>query len=339
MSKKKVRCFRYRLKLNNTTVENSYLKDVVNEIFDVNNNNDIKELNNGNLVNILIGEDSDNYLSLEFIKKVSTTDKDEFIETKDVDERYLFFRIGREKDIEGAIKRNIETWEGSGVIGANEQDSYNLEICTYILIDTMNGIILELFGRYAPTVKSLKHLLNKLISRRESDVLAGITFDYNNIMTDELINSLRDNGTRLGQVTYNYENPNLDMLIDIGFTAEQINRLKELDVFQLEINLKGRVRVPLTRTPDKIKSVLNSFRNAPQNMKDKLSFKGTTKSTSTKNYTFKEEEVTYNIDIPYERITDNRRIKLSLDDIAFEAYTRLYNLYSENITRIASYTS
>lgn len=320
-------------------MENSYLKDVVNEIFDVNNNNDIKELNNGNLVNILIGEDSDNYLSLEFIKKVSTTDKDEFIETKDVDERYLFFRIGREKDIEGAIKRNIETWEGSGVIGANEQDSYNLEICTYILIDTMNGIILELFGRYAPTVKSLKHLLNKLISRRESDVLAGITFDYNNIMTDELINSLRDNGTRLGQVTYNYENPNLDMLIDIGFTAEQINRLKELDVFQLEINLKGRVRVPLTRTPDKIKSVLNSFRNAPQNMKDKLSFKGTTKSTSTKNYTFKEEEVTYNIDIPYERITDNRRIKLSLDDIAFEAYTRLYNLYSENITRIASYTS
>ncbi|MFQ9247392.1 MAG: hypothetical protein ACLR3R_08540 [Clostridium paraputrificum] len=336
MGKKKVRCFRYNLKLENNKVENCNLKNIINEIFIVDENS-TRELNNGNKVRILKGEDIENYLSIELINKLERKNNDDIIEREIIDERFLFFRVGREKDIEGAIKRNLETWEGSEVIDLNQQDSYNIEICTYILIDTDKGIVLELFGKYAPNIKILKYLFNELITTSENTRLNGIQFDYNNIMSNDLINSLKNNGTRLGQMTYNYENPNLDILLQLGFTPQQISSLKELDVFQLEINLKGKTRTPLSTTPDVIRHVLNKFTNAPMAIKNKLMFKGSTESTTSKNYTFKEEEVTYNIDIPYDRKTDSGRRKLNLDEIAFEAYTRLYNLYNENINDIESY--
>lgn len=336
MGRKKVRCFRYNLKLENNRVENYNLKNIVNEIFRVDENN-TRELSNGNKVRILKGEDIENYLSIELINKIERKDSDGITEREIIDEKFLFFRVGREKDIEGAIKRNLETWEGSEVIDINQQDSYNIEICTYILIDIENGIILELFGKYAPDVKILKYLFNELIATSENTRLNGIVFDYNNIMSKDLINALKNNGTRLGQMTYNYENPNLDILVQLGFTTQQINSLKELDVFQLEINLKGKTKAPLSTTPDVIRHVLNKFMDAPTAIKNKLMFKGSTESTTSKNYTFKEEEVTYNIDIPYNRKIDNVKRKLNLDEIAFEAYTRLHNLYNDNISDIESY--
>ena len=336
MGKKKVRCFRYNLRLEDNRVENHNLKNIVNEVFKVDENN-TRELNNGNRVWILKGEDIQNYLSIELISKLERKDSNGLTEREIVDEKFLFFRVGREKDIEGAIKRNLETWEGSEVIEINQQDSYNIEICTYILIDTENGIILELFGKYAPDVKILKYLFNELMTKSANTKLNGIEFDYNNIMSRDLINALKNNGTRLGQMTYNYENPNLDILVQLGFTTQQINSLKELDVFQLEINLKGKGKTPLSTTPDVIRHVLNRFMDAPRLIKNNLMFKGSTESTTSKNYTFKEEDVTYNIDIPYNRKIDSGRRKLNLDEIAFEAYTRLYNLYNDNILDIESY--
>lgn len=335
MGKKKVRCYTYKLKNNDVIVDNSFLLDVINEVFDRENGKNIKELKNGNLVKIINNENLDNYLSIELIKEVEKQDNNGIIESKSVDDKYLFFRIGREKDIEGAMKRDLTTWEGKEVIEKEDQNSYNLEICTYILIDSENGIILELFGKYAPTVKSLKYMINTLMNDCES--LCGITFDYNNIMSNELIDALKENGTRLGQITYNYEIPKLDILIELGLTSEQINAIRELGVYGMEINLKGNGKIPLTRSSDKIKVLLSKFSSAPEAIKKRLSFKGTTNSTSSRNYTFKEEEVTYNIDIPYNRIVDNIKMKLTLEEIAYEVYLRMIKLYDESKNKIKSY--
>lgn len=339
MGKRKVRCFSYDLKLDGIKAEDTYLKDVTKELFNEENNEEIRRLENGNLVNIIKGDDIQNYLSIELIEKVEKIDNDNIKEVKSVEERFLFFRIGRQKDIEGALKRNIETWEGEDIIDVSDQGEYNLEICTYILVDIKKGIILELFGKYAPSVKSFKYILNTMIEKSNNAKLKGIEIDYKKIMTAELIETLINNGTRLGQITYNYENPNLDILKDMGFTAAQINVLKELNVFQLEVNLKGRARVPLTKVSERIGAVINTLGNGPRKIKEHLIVKASTASTSSKNYTFEEEDVTYNIDIPYNKIADNRKIKLSLDEIAFEVYTRLENMHRDNISSIETYIS
>lgn len=337
MGKRKVRCFTYDLKLNGIKSNENCLKQVTEEVFNEGNNPDIRRLENGNLVNIIRGEDVQNYLSIELIKRVEKRDRDGRTEIKNIDEEFLFFRIGRQKDIEGALKRNIETWEGEDLIDVSDQGAYNLEICTYILIDIEKEIILELFGKYAPSVKSFKYIFNTMIQKSDNKILEGIEIDYKNIMSAELIEALIENGTRLGQITYNYENPKLDVLKEMGFTANQINALKNLDVFQLEVNLKGRTRLPLSNVSDTIRSVINTLGQGPKIVKDRLTVKASTASTTSKNYTFKEEEVTYNIDVPYERATDNGRVKLSLDEIAFEVYTKLENMHADNIIDIETY--
>lgn len=336
MGKRKVRCFTYDLKLNGVNVSKEYIKVVIENLFDEKNES-IRRLENDNLVNIITGDDIQNYLSIELIEKVEKRDTDNIIERKKVEENFLFFRIGRQKDIEGALKRNIETWEGQDIIDVSDQGEYNLEICTYILIDIESGVILEVFGKYAPSVKTFNYMMNTMISNSKNTKLNGINIDYKNIMSDELINSIKENGTRLGQITYNYENPNLDILASMGFSAHQINVLRDLDVFQLEVNIKGKAKIPLSRVSEDIRAVINTLGDAPERIKKRLSVKASTASTSSRNYTFKEEEVTYNINIPYDKIIGNQKSKLSLDEIAFEVYYKLENMHTDNIEDIKRY--
>ena len=54
MGKRKIRCFTYDLKLNGIKSNESYLKQVAEEVFNEENNPDIRRLENGNLVNIII---------------------------------------------------------------------------------------------------------------------------------------------------------------------------------------------------------------------------------------------------------------------------------------------
>lgn len=176
-----------------------------------------------------------------------------------------------------------------------------------------------------------------MINDNNNNNLNEITMDYKNIMSDELINALKENATRLGQITYNYENPNLDVLKEMGFSGHQINTLRILDVFELEINLKARPKNALTRVPESIREVLNALEDASDYMKKHLTLKASTSSTSSKNYTFKEEEVTYNVDIPYDKIIDGTRKKLTLDEIAFEVYLRLENMHNDYINDIERY--
>lgn len=337
MGKRKVRCFTYDLKLNDVVVTDTYFKEVIETLFNEGNNENIRRIENGNLVKIITGEDIQNYLSIELIERVEKTNGEGLREVKVVDDNFLFFRIGRQKDIEGALKRNIETWEGQDIIDIAEQGEYNLEICTYILIDIQKGVILELFGKYAPSVNTFKFIINKMISDSNNNNLNGIQMDYKNIMSDELIEALRENGTRLGEITYNYENPNLDVLREMGFSGHQINVLRDLDVFELEVNLKSRYRTPLTRVPESIRSVINVLGDASNYIKDHITLKASTASTSSKNYTFKEEEVTYNVDIPYDKVIDGVRSKLTLDEIAYEVYLRLENMHNDYINDIERY--
>lgn len=336
MASKIVKCYTYELRKNKVIVNTEYLKDIINVLFNPQKSSDVKELNNGNLVKIYKEDDEENYLSIELINEVSR-ELNGVNEVKKVYKNHLLFRIGRKKDIDGAMKRNLDTWEGREIIDKSEQDVYELEICTYILIDVENGIILELFGKYAPSVKSLTYVLNMLMKQSQKSDLEGLVFQYKNIMTEELIESLKDDGVRLGKINYSYEPPNLNFLKELGLTTEEINAIYDLGVYEVEVIMKGRGKSPLTRTSDKIKKLISTISRSPKKVKDKISFIGSTNSSSSKKYTFREEDVTYKLDIPYNKTTDNCIVKLSLDEIAYEVYIKFDILYTANKNKIVSY--
>jgi hypothetical protein len=327
---KKIRCFTYDLRNDGVLVNSQFLKDVIESLYQGDNS---KEVSEGNRVRIFpTNSGSDEYISLEYIKKIKR-EKDTEIEKKSIDDKFLFFRIGKQKDIDGAVKRNTETWEGYEIIDKDDQGSFNLEICTYILIDTTNGVILELYGRYSPTVKGFSIILNQAIQKADNKLV----FSYNNIMTDELMDALLDNGVRLGKIIYNYEKPTLDFLAQLGWSASEINAIGDTEIFELELSFKAKGRKPLTRKSETINNVVSSFKKASDLFKNNLKIIGSTKNTQSREYTFKEEEVTYNVDIPYDRMQDGIKIKLGLDEICFEVYERFISMYRDNKTKIESY--
>jgi hypothetical protein len=331
MATKKVRCFTYNLRRDKVLVESKYLKEVINSLYSTENS---KELPNGNKVRIFpTNSDLDDYISLEYIKNIKR-EKDTEIERKTIDDNFLFFRIGKQKDIEGAVRRNTKTWQGYEVIDKEEQDSFNLEICTYILVDITNGVILELFGKYSPTVKAFSVILNRAIQEEEDDKLS---FSYNNIMTEELVDALSENGTRLGKIMYTYENPKLDFLKALGWGAEEINAVRDTKVFELELSIKAKGRSPLAKENSIIHNLVSTIKRAPHNFRKNVSLIGSTNSTASREYKFKEEEVTYNVDIPYTRVEDGIKVKLSLDEICFEVYEIFILMYNDNKGKIESY--
>lgn len=330
MAIKKIRCFTYDLKRNGVLVDSKFLKQVIDSLYSGENS---KELPEGNKVRIFpTDNDSNDYISLEYIKNIKR-EKDTEVERKNIDDKFLFFRIGKQKDIEGAVRRNTVTWQGYEIIDKDDQDSFNLEICTYILIDVTNGVILELYGRYSPTVKAFSIILNEAIQKDDN----ALNFSYNNIMTEELVNALSDNGVRLGKVIYTYERPNLNFLTTLGWGANEINAINDTEVFELELSIKAKGRNPLTKENSIINNLVSAIKKAPQIVKHNVKLIGSTKSTKSREYKFKEDEVTYNVDIPYDRVEDGVKYKLGLDEICFEVYQRFVLMYNDNKAKIESY--
>ncbi|MBE6051919.1 MAG: hypothetical protein E7214_15060 [Clostridium sp.] len=324
MSKKLVRCYGSKMRENNISLDMTVYKKIIEDLF---NCKDVKIVGGVNKCLIYKGKDNNNYMSLEYIKKIKNSN---------VDDNYMFFRIGREKDIEGAVKRNVQTFEGKEVIDKDEQDEYNLEICTYILIDLKNGIISELYGRFAPTVSSFSQIINILLQSLEKKY-ENVTFNYANIMTEEMINAYANNADRLGKMVYQFEKPNVDFLKKLNLTDAQIIALSELNVLEVEVTLKGKNKIPLSDNALKIKHVLEETKKLPQTIRDKVKVIGKASKSDTKTYTFTEEKVTYYIDVPSTKKEDGENKKMSIEEIGEEVYNRMYTLYSENKEELESY--
>lgn len=326
MSKKLVRCYSSMMKDNKVKLDMNSYKKIIEDIF---NSKDSKIVGGVNKCLIYKENDDNNYLSIEYIKKIKNSN---------VNDDFMFFRIGREKDIEGAVKRNIQTFEGKEIIDKSEQDEYNLEICTYILIDLKNGIVSELYGRFAPTVSSFSYVINKLL-KLLGKKYENTTFSYANIMTSEMINSYVNNADRLGKMIYQFEKPSVEFLKKLNLTDAQVIALNDLNILEVEVTLKGKNKIPLSDNSLTIKHVLEEAARLPKTIKDKLKIIGKTSKSDTKAYTFTEEKVTYYIDVPSFKNEDGEKKKLSIDEIGEEVYNRIYILYSANKEELEYYIS
>jgi hypothetical protein len=307
MSTKSASCYKVKLKNNGKASKTEFLKPFLDNLFFVGTPKECKSL---------IHEDEDNtYISIDMLKN---------------NDEYIFLRVGKQRDIEGALLRNVKTLESKEVIDKEEQGTFELEICTYFLLDCAKGVIISLNGLYAPTIKSFKKIVNEKSSK-------NFEIDYDLIFTKDSIKILEANGTRLNKIKYNYALPNVEMLENVGFTKSQVVALNFLGNVEVEVVIKNKGKRPITTKSDLVKEVLKSLYSLPKTIKDTLSVYGKTDNTSTKGYTFSEQELSYNIDIQTYKREEGIELKLTLEEIAEQVYNKLKSSYEENIKEIIDY--
>lgn len=316
MAQKILHCYTYDIMVNNKKCENRF-KEMIELLFNT------KQDKVSNLGNNKLGFKFDNqkegYLSVEWIKMI----KEEYIPDK-----YMFFRIGRQRDIDGAIKREKQTFKSKEVIDKEVQNKYELEICTYLLVDLDKSIIIEVYGKQAPSAKDFIKEFNKFI---ELDLKqSNMDIRLNNIFTDKLIDNYKTCGSTLDQLSYTYYNlPGIEALKNMGLTREQLASLKELDIYEVEIKIKNKPRTPLTKDSIKIKKVLDAMKTTSGKLRDSIRVKGKSGNSKSKEYRFASTPLTYNIEIQtYVKLDDeSEKRKMSLDEFTNQAYLEMESAY------------
>ncbi|WP_230028282.1 hypothetical protein [Clostridium cadaveris] len=294
-------------------------------MFDSENDN-VVTFENGNKA-LKMDNKEENYISLELLKIVSN---------EVVPDKYLFFRIGRQKELEGALKREKSTFMGKEILDKEQQEKYELEICTYILIDVDEGIVIELYGQFAPGAKGFFSIINTYLCKSYSS--DNILISSNKILTDKMIETYKKGGVSLNEISYKYNIPDASRLLELGLDPKQIKALKELDMFQIKILIKNKPHVPLTKVSAKIGYVINAFQECTKDIKDTLKFKGNiTGGSAAQEYKFDKDEVTYTINLSSYKQEDSQKIKLSLEEMAEQAYNKIKDIYEKNKENIKTY--
>ena len=324
MASKKIYLYRYDVLNKKISCKRNNLEKIIKTMFDDNNNN-VTKFENGNRT-LILEEGEDDYYSLDWLKSINEAV---------VSDNYLFFRIGRKKEIEGVLKRNQDTLKCEEILNKDEREIYELEICTYILVDLNDGIIIELAGQFAPSVRSFITMINMYLSKNEK--FKNILIRNKNIATSKMIEAFKNGGVKLGKIGYKYNIPNVEILKYLGLDIKQIQALEQLDVLELEVSIKNKPRIPLSKTTEKISYAIKAFEECKNDIKETVFFKGNTKNSGNKKYTFKEEDVTYSIDITNYKIEDKIKLKLTLDEIAEQVYNKIKDRYEGNKEDVLEY--
>lgn len=327
MSKKILRCYDLNISRNGKKCGKENFKDLVEIIFNPKKNDKSIELSNGNKI-IQYKDEKNNSFSLELLKMVNG---------KKVDDAYMFFRIGKQKDIEGFVKRNKSTLLGEGILDDKDQKIYELEVCTYMLIDTTEGIILEMYGQYAPTIKMLTLIINNNLERFDDFSSIKTNISFKNIMTEKMIETFKNTGNKLGKIGYTYSIPNAEKLSIMGMDIKQIEALNMLGYLELDLIIKNKPRIPLTKNNEIISMIVSSFGECVKDIKESLFFEGSTKDNTSRKFTFEEEEVTYSLDVAYYKNEYGMKIPLTLDQIEEQVYEKIKLRYESNKEDILTY--
>ena len=315
MSKKILRCYNCYVTEDNIRCSKEKVRDVLEYVLE--KSNLITELDNKNKF-IEYKDDKSNKFSLEIIEEVNG---------KKVNDNYLLFRVGKKKDMQDMVKRNRTTLLGEGVLDKDEQRIYELEVCTYFLVDLTNAIIIEMFGQYAPGIKIIFEIIRNIISEISELKDNKINITYENIMTDKMIESYKRNADKLQRFGYSFAIPSAEIFAELGLDIQQIELIKEMEGLRLDLVVQGKPRIPITKNRDKIKAIIEAFSNCKNEIKEKLFFEGNVTHGNLERYTFEEVAVTYSINIEYSKKEDGMSITLDLNEIEEQVYDKILRTY------------
>src|SRR5699024_10700783 len=85
--------------------------------------------------------------------------KSEVLEVIKQNEKYIFARLGRMKDIHQFHLRNRNTFKPAPI---DKDEDQEIEVFTYLLLDRENFIISYLREQSAPSIQRLGHLLTQV---------------------------------------------------------------------------------------------------------------------------------------------------------------------------------
>ncbi|WP_291562139.1 MULTISPECIES: hypothetical protein [unclassified Clostridium] len=255
------------------------------------------------------------------IKTLALCNKEVMLDIIYEDNTYLFGRVGKETEHYNVVKRNKSTLQCKYAIDGDDAKNTYLEICTHFLLDYTNGIVGFIFGKSAPSVHSLINIVNEY----DQNYIMNIE----NIASEDSIKSLLKPGATLGKIKYVYRLPNVEILEHLGLSKSQIGALLDTNIMEAELILKN-TRKLITNDGKVINNIFTAFSKLPQTIKDTIKFYGKTPNSSSKDYRFDYQEISFSVDIDEYRSEAGKKIKLEPDEVAEKVLHKLRSLYKEH---------
>ncbi|MFJ7681643.1 hypothetical protein [Peribacillus butanolivorans] len=176
------------------------------------------------------------------------------------DDRYIFGKIGRYKDMISFQLRDRETLESSKISKTNTQD---LEVFTYLLIDRSNYLISYLKEQSAPSISVLSSLIDNVYGSTQS--LFG---EVSSIMIEDAIPILKKKDT-IGSISYKVAVPSTEKInIDtLGLSEKDFEMLQNQKSVQFEVKLVAERNKSAIEDPNKLEQFLKKIMNKTQKIK------------------------------------------------------------------------
>lgn len=238
------------------------------------------------------------------------------------DNQYLFARVGKTKDVNEALIRDIRTNQIDNVVNPNEIAFKKLEIFTYFLLDYTNGILGFVEGQSAPSVNTIGNIINNY-----SDIYE---MTLENIVSKDAVRTLLAPGSVISRLNYTFRVPNPEILAGLGLSREVIDILTDTDVTQASLVIRNDRRRYLTSEPNVIQRLIGTLEEVALDRNSDVSVVGRTPNSSLQEYSFEMENYSASVDIPTTRVDNGILVTLPLGEIAEEAFVRMRAAYTLN---------
>jgi len=236
------------------------------------------------------------------------------------DGNYLFARVGKTKDINEALIRDIRTNEINTVVDVADNENKKLEIFTYFLLDYTTGVLAFIEGQAAPNVSNLTNIIY-----RYND---GYLMNIENIVSNETVRTLLTPGSIISKLNYNFRVPAPEILEGLHLPRELIDVLTDADLTQARLVLRNDNRKHLTSEPTLIERLIDVVQRNPLDDGDEISLVGRTVNSSLQEFSFDIQNYSTTVDIPTTRVLDGVISTLTLEDVAEEAFVRMRSAYT-----------
>lgn len=248
-----------------------------------------------------------------------------------VDGNYLFARVGKTKDINEALIRDVITNEINTVVDVADNEHKKLEIFTYFLLDYTTGVLGFIEGQAAPNVINLTNIIHKYND--------AYSMSIENIVSGETVRTLLTPGSIVSKLNYNFRVPAPEILEGLHLPRELIDVLTDTDLTQARLVLRNDNRKHLTSEPTLIKRLIEAVQRNPLDKGDAISLIGRTQNSSLQEFSFDIQNYSTTVDIPTSRVLDGVMSTLTLEDVADEAFVRMraaYTTQKDNIINLGN---
>lgn len=256
------------------------------------------------------------------------------LDVLELNDKYLFGRMCKEKDYTELLKRDYKSLEVKAAL-EGEKDSVGLEVSSYFLLDFKKGVLCFCKSQSGPKNTDFTYLFS--LYNKETII------KLENIPNKNAIDLIYKNkGTELINVELEIPTPSYEFFEEVVYEENEISKeekriIKKIQEGSDRVYLKftKEERAPLLSNSDDARSFIDIIRTRLDRFR-KAKIRGkSSKITSAQTFDLLSDYFSYEITVMYEEMTRSRRLRLPLDRID-SSYKNgiLYAYYNQNIELI-----